>query len=50
MKNFALNSDYKELYDKIVPPVAIVETQMQKVDQKVKKFKKIVARYDELLS
>ena len=50
MKSFALNTDLKELYDKVVPPVALVETQVHNMSQSVSKFKKIVARYDELLS
>ena len=50
LKRFALCDEYKKLYDKVVPPVQLMETQTAKMKDKVKKMKLIVARYDEALS
>ena len=50
LKKFALCDEYKKLYEKVVPPVQLIETQTAKMRDKVKKMKHIVARYDEALS
>jgi len=50
MKKFALCDEYKKLYDKVVPPVQLMESETQKMKDKVKQMRKIVQRYDQLLS
>ena len=49
MKRYALNEQYLTLYEKVVPPVQMMETQTQQNTEEVKKLVKIIARYDENL-
>ena len=46
MKRFALCDDYKALYDKVVPPVAEMDTLTQKTTEEVEQLKTIIAKYD----
>jgi len=43
LTRFALNADYKKLYDKVVPPLAHVEIVNKETTAKVEQLKLIVA-------
>ena len=46
MKTFAQLSDYKELYEKVVPPVAVMEDVGNRMQTEVEVLKRIVEQYD----
>ena len=49
-KKFALNKELKDLYDKIVPPVAVMQAVGQRMQEDVSQLKAIVEQYDQNLS
>ena len=50
MKTFAVVEEFKELYDKVVPPISIVETKVDKLLNRVQKLNSIVKRFDEAIT
>lgn len=50
MRTFALLDDYKELYEKVVPPVAVMEDIGRRMTSDVKTLKAVVEQYDINLS
>ena len=49
-RNFAMNEELKELYNKIVPPAAEMETMAREMDANVKKLSKVVEDFDVAMS
>ena len=49
LKRFAINDELKQLYEKVVPPVATMEELCDKTSREVHKLAGIVAKYDENL-
>ena len=50
MKDFAEIVEFKELYEKVVPPIAIFEEKNEKLLRRVQKLNGIVKRFDEALT
>ena len=50
MKTFAVVEEFKDLYDKVVPPISIVETKVDKLLHRVQKLNSIVKRFDEAIT
>ena len=49
-KKFACNSELRDLYDKVVPPVAYAQDVAADMKAEVARFQKIIEQYDENLS
>ena len=49
MKRFALADDYRELYEKVVPPISIMQASNEKTQKTCLTLQEIVAKYDENL-
>ena len=50
MKHFAQVDEFQELYEKVVPPISVVELKAEKLLRRVQKLNKIVTRFDEALT
>ena len=50
MQGFASYKDLKELYGKVVPPLAEFEKSMQEFTKGHKAFEEMLARYDEIMA
>ena len=50
MKEYAKYVDYKELYEKVVPPVQLLESESQNAIKEVQEIRRVVARFDDILS
>ena len=47
MKRHALYDDYRDLYEKVVPPTVIAGDMCNQMSQEIETFKKIIEKFDE---
>ena len=49
MKRFALNDEYKVLYDKVVPPISVMQESNKDLSKTVAQLMEVVSQYDQNL-
>ncbi len=49
MKKYALYNDLKDLYGKVIPPLAGFDAKMDMMSQSYEQSKEMIRRYDEVL-